>query len=118
MAFRYFGNPPIYSTTATVFANPTTATLVAELPGLTSDLYEVRFTVGASTVAQWRLEHALSTGLASTGFRQQVQAFTATNQSAEYIYTFKAEVGDIFRALLVSSFTGNAAASIQAEKMS
>lgn len=115
MAFREWGNPPVFSTTAASVTDPSTASLVAELQGLEGDTYEVRYVVGASTSAIWRLEHALSSGLGSTGIRQQTLVFTGSNQSAEYVLTYKAQSGDRFRVVPMSSFTGTAAATIQAE---
>ena len=115
MGFRDWGNPPAYSTTAATTTDPSTAALVAELQATQDDLYEVRFVVGASTGAIWRLEHANSTSLASGGIRQQTVVFTGSNQSAEFILSYKAEAGDIFRIVPLSSFTGTAAGKIQAE---
>lgn len=118
MAFREgYGNPPIYSTTAASGTDPSTSALIAQLENLTDDIYEVRFGVGASTAAVWRFEHALSTGLGSTAIRKQIVTFTGTNQTAEYIYTFKAETGDRFRIVPLSSFTGTYGGVIQAEKL-
>ena len=116
MAWRDWANPPIQSTQV-ASADPTTATLVAEVPGLQDRLYEVRWCVGASTGALFRLEHALSTGLGSTGIRDQVMVFTGSNQSAEYVFSYKAESGDRFRVLVNSSFTGTVSAKISAEVM-
>lgn len=115
MGARNFGNPPIFSTTVASGTDPSTSALTAELQGLADALYEVRYFVGASTGAIWRLEHALSTGLGSTGIRQQTIVFTGSNQSAEFVLTHKAESGDIFRIVPSSSFTGSYACKIQAE---
>jgi hypothetical protein len=131
MGARNYGNVPLWSTTAGTQTDPSTATLVAELiipsPGSTdmASLYEVRFSVGASTGAIWRLECAQSSGLGSTAIRladndssnafQRAVNFTGSNQTSEFVYTFKAKPGDRFRAVPLSSFTGTAAAAIQAE---
>lgn len=114
MGFRDWGNPPILSTQV-ASADPSTATLLAEITGLQDRLYEVRWCVGASTGALFRLEHALSSGLGSTGIRDQIMVFTASNQSAEYMFNYKAETGDRFRVLVNSSFTGAVSAKIAAE---
>jgi len=114
MAFRDWGNPPILSTHAPE-TDPSTDTIVAEVTGLQNRLYEVRYCVGASTGAIWRLEHALSSGLGSTGYRDQVVVFTGSNQTAEYVMTYKAEANDRFRVVPLSSGTGTFAAKIQAE---
>lgn len=135
MGARNYGNVPLFSTTAATQADPSTATLVAQLiipaPGSTSapaDLYEVRYVVGASTGAVWRLECALSAGLGSTAIRltdndstnafQRAIVFTGSNQTSEFVLTHKAYPGDRFRVIALSSFTGTAAASIEAEALS
>lgn len=133
MSGRNFGNVPLASTTAGSVADPSTATLVAELiipsPGSTTiaDHYEVRYVVGASTGAIWRLECALSSGLGSTALRptqndstsalQRAVVFTGSNQTSEFVLTQKAYPGDRFRVVPLSSFTGTAAAHIQAEAL-
>ena len=130
MSAREFGNPPLLSTTAPTQANPSTATLIAELiipitgsSNLVDD-YEVRFGLGASTGALWRLDCALSSGLASTALRntsdgapQRINVFTGSNLSAEFVVTFRANQGDRFRATWESTVTATAAAWIQAEKL-
>ena len=116
MAWRDWANPPIQSTQV-ASSDPSTATLVAEVTGLIDRVYEVRWCVGASTGALFRLEHALSSGLGSTGIRDQTMVFTASNQSAEYVFAYKGEVGDRFRVLVNSSFTGSVAGKISAEVM-
>lgn len=115
MAARAAGNQPIYSTTAASGADPSTGTLCAQRENLQNAVYEVRYVVGGSTGAIWRLEHALSTGLGSTAIRHQTVVFTGSNQSAEYVLTYAAESGDRFRVVPLSSFTGTFACDIQAE---
>lgn len=130
MSGRNWGNPPLLSTTAPTQSNPSTATLCAELilprVGDTTvpDNYEVRFGLGGSTGALWRLDCAFSSGLGSTALRtnsygvdQRVNVYTGSNQSAEFVLTVRAMPGDRFRATLESSFTGTAAAWIQAEAL-
>lgn len=121
MSVRNYGNIPLFSTTAVTASNPSTATLVAELilPATgQADNYEVRFAVGASTSAIWALEHANSAGFEMSDLEQQIVTFTPTNVSAEYVFTFRADPGDRFRARVASTFTGTAAAKIQAEALS
>jgi len=120
MSARNWGNPPLFSTTAATQSNPSTATLVAELilsSAAQKQNYEVRFGVGASTSAVWQLEHATSSGLGSSAIAQQIVKFTGSNQTAEYVYTFRASPGDRFRTRLASTFTGDAASVIQAETL-
>lgn len=133
MSVRNFGNPPLLSTTAAIGTDPSTATLAAEviipLVGDTNvfrmDSYEVRFGLGASTGALWRLEVATGTGLSTTSIRfnamgtqQRINAFTGSNLSAEFVLTLQACPGDRFRARFESTFTGTYAAWIQAEAIS
>lgn len=124
MSGRNWGNGPIYSTTAATVSDPSTASLVAELILSTSiatpfDNYEVRFGMGASTSAIWRVEHATSSGLGSTAITKQIVVFTGSNQTAEYVYTFRAAPGERFRIIpLIAPSTGNTAAGvIQAEAL-
>jgi hypothetical protein len=130
MGARNWGNPPLLSTTAGTQNNPSTATLCAELiiPAIgdtsVQDYYEVRFGLGASTGALWRLDCALSSGLASTALRtnsfgtaQRVNIYTGSNLSGEFVLTLRAAPGDRFRATLESTFTGSVAAWIQAESL-
>lgn len=116
MALHDNGTPAVNSSSALI-ANPTTNALLAEISSLAGGQYEVRWIVGATTNATWKLEHCLSSGITSTSFRDQVIAFTATNQSAEYVGNYTVETGDRLRARLESSFTGSAAAHIQIEQL-
>jgi hypothetical protein len=137
MGFRNWGNVPLFSTTAATQADPSTATLVAEMiipvtggPGSTSigSLWEVRYVVGASTGALWRLECASGSGLADSAIRktdndstlalQRSIVFTGSNQTSEFVLIHKAYPGDRFRVIPLSSFSGTAAASIEAEALS
>jgi hypothetical protein len=137
MAFRNWGNVPLFSTTAATATDPSTATLAAELiipapggPASTAigSIYEVRYIVGASTGALWRLECALSSGLGSTAIRltdndssnafQRSIVFTGSNQTSEFVLIHKAFPNDRFRIVPMSSFSGTAAASIEAEALS
>lgn len=121
MSARNWGNVPQFSTTAATVTDPSTASLVAELILSTTpkvaDNYEVRFGVGASTGVAWRLEHATSSGLGSSAIAKQIVVFTGSNQTAEYVFTFRANPGDRFRAVPASSFTGTAAGVIQVEAL-
>lgn len=136
MSFRIGGNVPLVSTTAGTLSNPSSGTLIAELiiPASISTVnappsyYEVRYTIGASTGGVWRLECAHSSGLGSTAIRttendsssalQRTIVFTGSNQSAEYVYTYKAYPGDRFRILQESTITATVAGKIQIEGVS
>jgi hypothetical protein len=131
MSYRDTGNPPLFSTTASTTSDPGAGAVVAELILSTNVIkldgnYEVRFSVGASTGANWFLECALSSAAASTSIRpgpppssglQQFNVFTGSNQTSEFVYTLRAEPGDRFRIRANSSFTGSVGAGIQAERL-
>jgi hypothetical protein len=121
MGFRDIGNPPLNSTglgSTAVGSNPSSGVVVAEIPNLQDRLYEVRFCPGASTIANWKLQHVLSTGLGSTAIRNEKYVFTGTNQSAEFVFLYKAEAGDLFRVVTSTSFSGTYGVHIQAEVVS
>jgi hypothetical protein len=112
--YRDWGNPPIQSTQA-AGSDPSTSTIIADIQNLKDAYYEVRWAVGASTGALWRLELASGSGLSTTAIRDQVMVFTGSNQTSEFVFGYKAETGDRFRVLVNSSFTGSVAAKISAE---
>jgi hypothetical protein len=116
MGFRDAGNPPLLSTQA-AGSDPTTSAILAEITGLQNRNYEVRFLVGASTGAVYVLELALSSGVSSTSFRNETRVFTASNQTSEYVLSYRAEENDRLRVRVGSSFTGAYAAKIQAEAL-
>jgi hypothetical protein len=65
MAFRDVGNPPLHSTgvgSSAIGVNASSGAVVAAIVGLQDRLYEVRFAVGADTVAYWKLQHTSSGG--------------------------------------------------------
>lgn len=111
---RAEGNNPIQSDEG-IATDPSTATIVADTSTLAEGRYEVRWAIGASTVGIWRLEQALSTGLGSTGYRDQTVVYTVSQGSGEFIFSYQVEQGDFFRIVPQSSFTGNAAGKISAE---
>ena len=122
MSARNWGNLPIYSTTAASQADPSTATIVGEIILSTAvytqpDNYECRFGLGASTSAIWQIEHCVSSGLGSTAITKQIVVFTGSNQTSEFVYTFRVSPGERMRARLASTFTGTAAAVIQMEAL-
>jgi hypothetical protein len=120
VSVRNFGNPPIFSTSASNVSNPSTATIVGEIIFSTTvftqpDIYEVRWGVGASTSCIWLLEHCVSSGLGSTAITRQITVMTGTNQTSEFVFTHVINPGERLRARVLSTFTGTAAAPIQAE---
>lgn len=125
MAYFDWGNAPIHSTDSTAVSNPSTATLVGELDSTqlastawaSAKLFRVTWVVGASTLAVWRLEQALSTALASTSIRDTTFLQTPSAQSGQYMLTYKLEPGDRLRARVNSTFTGTATAKISAEPL-
>jgi hypothetical protein len=129
MAYYALGNPSVSSTGAAFVADPSTATLVAELDstrlgtahflnGQSKD-FRITSVVGgnASTNVQWLIEHTLSTGLGSTAIRNQFGVFTPAGQSAQYVWQWRAEKDSRFRVRVNSSVAGTVAANLQAEPL-
>ncbi len=124
MSFYTRGNPPINSTYATVSA-PSTSTLIAELDStqLGTANYRagfeqnhiLRMILGASTTATWQIEHANSTALASP--LETVNLYTATGQSAQFIWCFRLGKDSRLRARLAST-AALATANFSAEVLS
>lgn len=119
-----WGNPPINSSALSA-TDPSTATLIAEIDSTQFDAqssrttgYRVTWIVGASTTAQFQLEHALSTGLGSTALRDRVTVFTASNQSGQFVTTVKREAGDRLRVRVAVALTATVNAKISAEALS
>lgn len=134
MALYEWGSPPVNSTGAGTVANPSTASLIAEIDSTQlqiitgSSVFEPRghavpvrlaATLGGSTILDWRLEQCLSTGLdMSTAGRVLIPSiFTPTGQSGFYTYTLMVEPGDRIRARLNSSVTGTASAFLQVDPL-
>ena len=116
MGWRDTGNPPHNSTTSLANGQSTSA-LLAEISTLSHGLYEVRWIVGGSSNATWKLEHALSSGITDTSYRDLVYSFSAPFQSALYVQTYKIEDGDRLRVRLASTVTGTYAGHISAEQL-
>lgn len=117
MAFRDVGNPPLHSTgiaSSAIAVNQSSGTVVAAIVGLQSRLYEVRYALGADTVAYWKLQHTSSGGTV----RDQKVVFTGSNGSAEFVFLYKAEENDIFRVAPAAAIGSSFAAQIQAEVFS
>jgi hypothetical protein len=91
--------------------NQSSGTVVAAIVGLQDRLYEVRFALGADTVAYWKLQHTSSGGTV----RDQKVVFTGSNGSAEFVFLYKAEENDIFRVAPAAAIGSSFAAQIQAE---
>jgi hypothetical protein len=109
-----WGSPPIHSAQVEQ-TNVSTITLIAEIDSTVlgtahfkdgqSKLADVAWIVGGSSNAQFLLEHALSTGLGSTGVRKVTGVYTIHSQSQK---------DDRLRVRCASTLTA-AFASIQAE---
>jgi hypothetical protein len=117
-----FGNQASASTGGEQ-TNPTTSVLLAELSSLASDNYELRVTVGASTVATFWVEHKTSTTVPGT-LREGGSAlgrrilYTTTQQSGQYVFRFKSESGDSVCVRVGTALSAAvAAATLQLEKM-
>jgi hypothetical protein len=125
LAFRDWGNPPVFSTTAQPVSNPSTATLCAEIDSTqlgTQDLVAgqkvlvmTTWLVGGDTSATWQLEAATSTALAAGV--QAVFIKTPTGQSGQYMTVNELQKDYRLRARVVSTFTASVVASITAERM-
>jgi len=123
MAWRNWGNKATHSATAGPVANPSTATLVAELDSTQlgtvhfatgqSVVAQVTWILGASTNATWQCEVALSTALAAP--QDLIVLKTPSAQSGQYVTVHVLEKNARIRARLNSSFTGDATAFISAE---
>ena len=136
MSFFGWGPNSVESSQLGLVTNPTTATLLAEVD-LNSSMVHVKAggqTFGVTwilsvptTVATFLCDHALSTGVASTGIRNQIAAPLSSNQTIQLFTkhhvqstqqtTAAAGQGDRFRVRLASSFTGSAGAKIIVEPL-
>lgn len=125
MSWRDWGNQAIKSTELSVVGNPSSSALLAEIDSTqfgstswpASKEYLVSWVVGASSLASFRLEHCLSTGLGSTAIRDRTVIFSPVGQSGQYVMNYTIEPGDRLRVRVDSTFTGNAFAKITAEPM-
>lgn len=122
------GNRTINSTgLGTVTSNPTTGSLIAEIDCNDSlahvrsggEPWQVTWIVGTqTTLATFRLEQTLSTGLdMSTAGRDLTIVMASSGQSAQFVTKHNVTPGDRFRVRVESSFTGAVAAKIIAEPM-
>lgn len=124
MGFFGTGNHAIESTQLGSVTNPTTQTLLAEIDFNSTmatarsggEPYQVSWIVGLpATVATFLLDHALSTGTASTGIRNQTVVQVSSNQSGQFVTKHTIQPGDRLRVRVASSFTGSANAKIIAD---
>ncbi len=125
MAWRDWGNPPVFSTTPQPVANPSTGTLCAEIDSTqlgTKDLIanqkllvQTTWFIGGDTLATWRLEAAKSTALSAS--TQTVFVKSPTGQSGQYVTTNELYKDYRLRARVDSTFTANVVASILAERL-
>ena len=127
MAWRDWGNQPIFSTGVGQVSNPSTNTLIAEIDStqlgtvnfVASHHQNVQVTwlVGADTSATWQLEVANSTTLTAGPATNvdMVWVKTPTGQSGQYVTAHRVTKDSRIRARVNSTFTGNATASIIAE---
>jgi hypothetical protein len=128
MAFNDWASPTIKSTGFGVSTDPSSAALLAEIDStqfaaISSRVaipYQVHWIVAAtaSTNATFLLQHALSTGLDSTGVRDEIVVMTSSGgNSAEFVGKYVIEPGDRLRVHLLSTLTGTVAAKILAEAL-
>lgn len=115
MSFFGWSNRTIESTTIGVQATPTTATLLAEVDmnGTNATIKDggeawgVTWIVGsgAGNLTTFLLDHALSTGVASTGIRNQTVVEVSSGQSGQFYTKHNVEPGDRFRVRIASTVT-------------
>lgn len=129
MAWRDWGSTPINSHGGTstgygIETNPSSATLIAEIDSTQlanvlkgGSLHQVTWVLGASTNATWMVEQASSTSLSTSAIRDRTYIQTPSNQSGQYILTYKLEKGDRLRARIEGGVTGVATAKISAEPL-
>ena len=125
MSFFGWGNRAIESTTLGVQVTLSTDSLLAEvdLNGTNAtvkrggEAWGVTWIVGTpTTLATFLLDHALSTGTASTGIRNQTVVEVSSGQSGQFYTKHNVEPGDRFRVRLASSIV-SANAKIIAEPL-
>jgi hypothetical protein len=125
VSFFGWGPNSIESTTIGVQVTVSTQTLLAEvdLNGTNATVkaggqcWGVTWIVGTpATLATFLLDHALSTGTASTGIRNQTVVEVSSGQSAQFFTKHQALPGDRFRVRLASSIV-SANAKIIAEPL-
>jgi hypothetical protein len=119
-----WGSPPIHSTQVEQVGGVSTTALIAEIDSTVlgtaqfktgqSKLAHVTWVVGGTSNAQFLLEHALSTGLASTGVRKAMGVYTLHMQSQEFRSRLVLQKDDRLRVRCASTLT-SAFANIQAE---
>lgn len=127
MSFFGWGNRTVVGASTGPVSNPTTATLVAEIDcnGTNASVkaggepWQVSWIVGTqTTLATFRLEHNLSTGLAQdTASRQVSIVHVSSGQSAQFITKHNVEPGDRFRVRVQSSITASVSATIIGEPL-
>lgn len=130
MAWRDWGSTPIQSrngggsTGFGIETNPSSATLIAEIDSTQlanvlsgGSLHQVTWLLGASTNATWMLEQAKSTSLSTSAIRDRSYVLTPSNQTGQYVMTYKLEKGDRLRARIDGGIAGIATAKISAEPL-
>ena len=128
MSFFITVNLSINSAISTaVISNPSSGTLLAEIDCNDTmshvrsggEPWQVTWIVGTqTTLATFRLEHCLSTGLdISTAGRDITYVMVSSGQSAQFVTKHNVEPGDRFRVRVNSTFTGVVAAKIIAEPL-
>src|SRR3990167_2698676 len=112
MSFFGWGPNSIESTTKGVQTTLSSQTLLAEVDLNSSMItvpangrcFGVTWIVGTpSTGAVFLLDHALSTGTASTGIRNQTVVSVSSAQSGQFFTKHQAVAGDRFRVRVASS---------------
>ncbi len=127
MAWNNWGNPPLISTTAQPVANPSTATLCAELDSTQlgtvnfqageTHPYSVTWILGADTNATWQCERAASTAL-NAGYADAFWPKTGTALTSQFVTKHVLGRNDRLRARIGgSTFAASVSATIIAEQL-
>lgn len=126
MSWFGVGNRSVNSASTGLVSNPSTATLIQEidLNGTNGFCvsgggpWQVNWYPGVqTTLAVFRLEHCLSTGLGDTAIRDLTVVQISSGQSAQFVTKHNVEPGDRFRIRIASSITGNVSGKIIAEPL-
>lgn len=124
MSFFVPGAPPVNSTSGQL-TDPSTSVICAELDSSNflstrGGIYSVQMWCGCSTVAEFWLEHCVSTGLGSSAIAERTIVRVSANQTPQYIKKFKLANNDRIRVRVGVAITGTQTAEVklQAEEIS
>lgn len=114
MAERSASYPPVIDSSSPQ-TNPTTATVLADTGALNAALYEVRVTCGCTVAAIFQVQRRDSANSNNVGDVLYIRA--AAGQTGEYVFKFELNSSERIRVLPAANITGDAEASVSAERM-